>query len=90
VTINIAPITMGRTIPDVAALVADLQTRKSYVPDHQAAAQALAAIPACRARTVELLNDIADVARGAVGDRARLVLERHLSSATTEVWQLAP
>jgi putative ATP-dependent endonuclease of OLD family len=79
---------LGTTFIDCDALAAHLETKKSYAPVHLSVAEALARIPACRTRAAELLNDIADVARDADGQRTHLALWPEKSTPTTKVWRL--
>lgn len=81
---------LGATFADSAALKVYLEAHKTYMPVHENAAEVLAGIAACRARATELLNDIADVARGATGVRKHLVEWPKQSTATTVVWQMRP
>ena len=77
-------------LPNTAALSAHLLNFKSYLPVHSATAEVLAAIPACRARAKALLNDIADVARAAQGERKFLALSAEESTEYVKVWRLDP
>ena len=77
-------------LPDSSALSAHLLNFKSYVPVHSTTAEVLAAVPACRARAAELLNDIADVARRAQGERTHLAFWPEESTDYTQVWRLQP
>ena len=77
-------------LPDSNALSAHLLNFKSYVPVHSATAEVLAGVPACRARAAELLNDIADVARRAQGERTHLAFWPEESTDHTQVWRLEP
>lgn len=79
---------LGVTFAGSDSLSAYLQTKKSYAPVHQSLCEVIARVPACRARTVELLNDLADIARGADGVRTHFALWVEQSSATTQVWRL--
>ena len=74
--------------PDTAALAAFLLQHKSYAPVHMAVAEILAGVVACRVRAVELLNDIADVARQAPGPRTHLSMWAAQSTPQTKVWRL--
>ena len=75
---------------NTAALSEHLLRFKSYLPVHSATAEVLAAVPACRARATALLNDIADVARRAQGEREHLALWAEESTEYTQVWRLQP
>lgn len=81
---------LGMTFADVEELSEYLQTKKSYAPAHHSVSEVIARIPACRTRTAALLNDIADVARAADGERKHLALSAEQSSASTRVWRLTP
>lgn len=75
-------------LPDTAALTAYLLQNKSYVPVHKGMAELLAGIPACRARAEALLNDMADVACQATGQRTHLAVWPEQSTPETTVWRL--
>ena len=77
-------------LPNSGALSAHLLNFKSYSPVHNATAEVLAAVPACRARATALLNDIADVACRAQGERTHLALWAEESTEHTQVWRLQP
>lgn len=79
---------LGIVFDDFGALSAYLETRKSYAPAHHGVCEVIARIPACRTRTAALLNDIADVARGAEGTRLHLALWAEQSNEATHVWRL--
>jgi len=79
---------LGQTLADFKRLSKYLQTKKSYAPAHHSVSEVVARISACRTRTAALLNDIADVARGADGKRNHLALWAEQSSAATQVWRL--
>jgi hypothetical protein len=81
---------LGVAFADGAALAAFLLDYKSYVPVHQKAAEVLAGIAECRSRACALLNDIADVSRGAAGARTHLAPWPQQSTASTQVWRLQP
>ena len=81
---------LGTGLPDRDALSAHLLHFKSYVPVHSSTAEVLAAVPACRARATELLNDLADVARRTHGAPQHLALWREQSTDDTRVWRLQP
>jgi putative ATP-dependent endonuclease of the OLD family len=81
---------LGAAFPDGVTLKAHLEAHKTYIPLHESAAEVLAGIEECRARTRDLLNDIADVARGAAGARKHLVESTAEGTATTKVWRLKP
>lgn len=74
-------------LSDTTALVNHLLQHKSYTPVHNAVAETLAAMPSCRARATDLLNDIADVARGASSALKHLQEWPEKSSASTRVWR---
>jgi hypothetical protein len=78
------------TFADTAALQMHLDVHKTYLPLHESAAEVLAGIAECRARTSELLNDIADVARAATGSRKHVVPWPQQSTPMTNVWRLQP
>jgi putative ATP-dependent endonuclease of OLD family len=81
---------VGIQLPDAPALREYLLTIKSYQPHQIAVAEALAGIRECRERATALLNDLADVARGAPGTRLHLALDDERSTARTAVWRLRP
>ncbi|HVT49617.1 MAG TPA: AAA family ATPase [Acidobacteriaceae bacterium] len=81
---------LGATFGNGAVLKTHLERHKTYLPLHECAAEVLAGIPECRARTSDLLNDMADVVRGASGPRKHLVPWPQQSTATTSVWRLKP
>lgn len=81
---------LGETFANRAALKVYLEAHKTYMPVHESTAEVLAGIAECRARTAQLLNDIADVARGATGPRKHLAEWPQQSTVTTTVWQLKP
>ena len=75
---------------DGEAITQHLLSLKSYAPAHVAVAEVLARFTSCRSRAVELLNDIADVARNAAGNRKHLVRWPEQSTGQTAVWRLKP
>ena len=83
-------IALSAKFANSAALKIYLEAHKTYMPVHERTAEVLAGIAECRARTAQLLNDIADVARGATGSPKHLVEWPQQSTATTKVWQLNP
>lgn len=81
---------LGVALPDSDALAQHLVVHKGYAPAHVAVAEVLARFPLCRTRTVELLNDVADVARAAPGERKHLVIWSEQTGNKTQVWRLKP
>ena len=74
-------------LPDRTALEACLLSKKSYSPTHQKTSEILSANAACRSRTAELLNDVADVARQAPGTRKRFAPWPEKSTNQMQVWR---
>lgn len=81
---------LGTTFSNGAALKLHLEGHKTYMPLHECVAEVLAGIAECRTLIAELLNDIADVSRGAQGPPKHFVPWPQQTTVTTHVWRLKP
>jgi hypothetical protein len=80
----------GATVEDPEASAALLAGQKSYIPVINGVAGALAAAPACRARAESLLNELADIVRGAEASGKHFAQWAEQGTPATTVWRFQP